>query len=295
MLTAVDCTPAQLMSATFLSRHELARHGITRRHLSRALRDKRIIRVRRGRYVQSELHPDVIAVARMGGRLDCVSLLRHLGVFVLSPSPLHFQVDVGASRLPPRLAGAVCHWRSSQSPAAALTADLAEALAQAVRCQGPREAVATLDSALHAGLIDEDALDSVFSRLPKRFQALRRLIDARSESGSETLMRLILRTLDCDVQLQVTIRGVGRVDFVVDGWLIIECDSEEHHSGWAAQKRDRRRDLAAARLGYSTVRVIAEDVFHHRDEVREALAEVLGHGPRRRARSSNSSVSATRR
>jgi len=284
MLTPAHRTPTPVTSASVLSRHELARHGITRRHLSRALADKRIIRVRRGRYVRGDLHADLIAVARMGGRLDCVSLLRHLGVFVLSPSPLHLQVDVGASRLPARQPGAVCHWRISQSTATALTSDLAEALAQAVRCQGPREAIATLDSALHARLIDEDALARVFARLPRRFQALRRLVDARSESGSETLMRLILRTLDCHVELQVRIRGVGRVDFVVDGWLIVECDSEEHHSGWAAQKRDRRRDLAAARLGYTTVRVIAEDIFHHRDEVRQALDEALGHGPRRRGR-----------
>jgi very-short-patch-repair endonuclease len=39
---------------------------------------------------------------------------------------------------------------------------------------------------------------------------------------------------------------VGRVDFLVEGWLIIECDSKAHHEGWDKQRRDRRRDLAAA-------------------------------------------------
>ena len=264
--------------------------GLTRPRLSRALAEGRILRARKGRYIHGDLHPDLVAVAKLGGRLDCLSLVRHLGVFVLTASPLHMQVEVGASRLPPRPPGVVCHWRVSQAPSRALIADVVEALAQAVRCQGPREAIATLDSALHRRLIDEESLSAVFARLPRRFMTLRELLDARSESGAESLMRLILRTLGCRVDVQVKIRGVGRVDFVVDGWLIVECDSEEHHSGWQAQKRDRRRDLAAARLGYTTVRVIAEDIFFHRDDVREALQDVLAHRPRRRAQRSISSI-----
>lgn len=285
-----DDAHSHRISPVYLSRAELARVGMTRRDVTRALAEGRLIRARKGRYVAADLTPDLITVAKLGGRLDCLSLLRHLGVFVLDAPPLHIQVDIGASRLPPRPPGVVCHWRISRAPTGALVADVVEALAQAVRCQGPREALATLDSALHAGIIDEDALGLVFRTLPRRYAALRALVDARSESGSETLVRLILRTLGCQVAVQVKIRGVGRVDFVVDGWLIIECDSEEHHSGWAAQKRDRRRDLAAARLGYSTVRIIAEDVFFHRDEVRTALAEVLAHRPSPRFRRSNSSV-----
>lgn len=268
------------ISPRFLSRLELMRSGLTRSRLTRALAEGSIVRARKGRYVPSDLHPDLVAAAKLGGRLDCVSLLSHLGVFVLAAPALHVQVDVGASRLPSRPPGVTCHWRVSGVARESLVADLVEALAQAVRCQGPREAVATLDSAWHGRLVDEDALALVFGRLPRRFQALRRLLDPRSESGSESLMRLILRTLDCRVELQVRISGVGRVDFVVDGWLIIECDSEEHHSGWPAQKRDRRRDLSAVRLGYTTVRVIAEDIFHHRDEVRAAIQDALRHGPR---------------
>ena len=76
------------------------------------------------------------------------------------------------------------------------------------------------------------------------------------------------------------IDGVGRVDFVVDGWLIVECDSEAHHAGWAAQRRDRRRDLAAAALGYTTVRPLAEDILFHRDQVAESLRAVLTRGTR---------------
>ncbi|MDJ1112898.1 DUF559 domain-containing protein [Microbacterium dauci] len=81
--------------------------------------------------------------------------------------------------------------------------------------------------------------------------------------------------MGCTFATQVVIPGVGRVDFVVDGWLIIECDSKAHHEGWDQQRRDRRRDIAAAKLGYVTIRPIAEDIMYMRDAVRSDIAEIL--------------------
>ncbi len=150
-----------------------------------------------------------------------------------------------------------------------------DAVLDAVRCQEPRAAIATIDSSLQLGLIDADDLDELFAALPRRHRRLRRLLDPRAESGAETLLRLILRSLGCRFDCQVVIHGVGRVDFLVDGWLIVECDSEAHHGSWDAQRRDRRRDLGAAGRGLVTLRVIAEDVFWRPDEIREALGGLL--------------------
>ncbi|MEU1972807.1 hypothetical protein ABZ477_14205 [Microbacterium sp. NPDC019599] len=144
-------------------------------------------------------------------------------------------------------------------------------MAQSTACQTPRAAVATLDSALHLGLIRPEDLDEIFSAVPARRRVLRNFIDGRAESGPETLVRLMALALGFDVEVQVHIRTVGRVDLVLDGWLVVECDSEKFHSGWASQKADRRRDLALAALGYSSVRPIAEDIFFHPEVVVNAL------------------------
>jgi hypothetical protein len=160
--------------------------------------------------------------------------------------------------------------------------ELFDAVVSAIHCQPPRAALATLDSALRVGVPALDDLDELFRVLPRRHRVLRRLIDPRAESGPETLLRLILRSLGVRFEVQVPIAGVGRVDFVVDGWLIVECDSQEFHSSWADQRRDRRRIQAAAALGYATYSPIAEDVMWHADQVRAALAGLLA--SRRRSR-----------
>lgn len=51
-----------------------------------------------------------------------------------------------------------------------------DAVAQAVRCQDPRFAVATLDSVLHHWLLRLDELDELFAALPRRYRRLRGLL-----------------------------------------------------------------------------------------------------------------------
>ncbi|WP_460785333.1 endonuclease domain-containing protein [Microbacterium tumbae] len=255
---------------------ELRARGWTVRQIADAVRDGRLRRVRRGGYATSSTPDTVLRAAEHGGRLDCISWLAELGVFVLERPATHIQIDRTASRAPRPPKQMVRHWRSSTADPDALTAPLVEALAQSVRCQGARNAVTTLDSACHLGLVDEEDLNAVFALLPHRLRSIRRLIDGRSESGPESLVRLMLRALGRDFDVQVEIDGVGRVDFVVDGWLVIECDSREFHSSPKAQLADRERDLALASRGYLVLRLLAEDIMYRRDRVLIAMCGVLG-------------------
>ena len=256
---------------------ELRGRGATRREIDSAVAAGRLIRVRKGTYISGSCPAVIRTAAHHGGRVDCVSLLSLLKVFVMDSRVLHVQMTYGSTRIPARSDRVVRHWRTTDAEPAALVAPLIEALAQACRCQPPRAAIATIDSAWHLALIDEEDVAEVFRRLPRRFCVLRAHLDRRSESGPETLMRLLLRSQGWEVDVQVEIAGVGRVDLIVDGWLIIECDSEEFHSGWDAGKRDRRRDLAAAARGYVTLRPIAEDIMYHPDRVLASIRAAVEH------------------
>ncbi|NYE18914.1 very-short-patch-repair endonuclease [Microbacterium immunditiarum] len=260
-----------------LTRRALLDAGWTDRRLAAAVADGRLHKPRPNAYLPLGVPADTIDACAVGGRLTCASELARRGVFVLERSDLHVHLHENR-RHPPTLARAVRrHWDRLRRtpPPGATSVEAFDAVLQAIRCQPPRAAVATLDSALHLGILHPDDLDELFRHLPRRHAILRKLADPRAESGPETLVRLILRSLGATFDVQVRIRGVGRVDFVVDGWLIVECDSEAFHSTWEDQRRDRRRDQAAAALGYATYRPIAEDILWRPEEVRAALAGLL--------------------
>lgn len=266
----------------------LRAEGMTRARIGSAVRLGHLVRARRGFYVAATTPDIVMRAVRVGGRLTCLSLLAMMGVFVLRNDKVHVHMARSASRMrsphsrrlrlesrPTR--GARLHWLPLiEDPAhdATCVATI-DALAHAVLCQPPRAAIATLDSALHLGRIIEADLTEVFRALPAKYGILRALVDGRAESGPETLMRLMLRALGCDVELQVEFPGVGRVDLVVDGWLVIECDSKEFHDTWEQQVRDRDRDLALAARGYVTLRLTAAQIMYREEEVLAAVRGLL--------------------
>lgn len=262
---------------TVFSRSQLIRTGVSGRAIASAVARGDLLHIRRDRYALPSTASDVVSAVRIGGRVTCLSLLMAMGVFVHSCRRLHVLVTPGSSRL--RLTKAsksVLHWRVRSSVDACLhAAPIADAVAHSVYCQTPREALATLDSILHHALMTYDELAEVFESLPTRFRALLALVDPSAGSGPETYMRLILRAMGVSYETQVYLEGVGYVDFVVDGWLIIECDSKEFHEGWEKQVQDRARDVASARLGYVTVRPLAADLLGDHTVVREALEEII--------------------
>lgn len=279
---------------TRLSTADLRALGISERGIARLVRDGLLVRARVGTYMRADSHPLALQALGVGGRLACVSELLRRGVFVHGGAGelageragVHVQVELNASRLGlrPDKRGLRLHWvalRRQVHPRAA-SVDLFDALVQSAACQSPRAFIASVDSALHLGLLNPDDVDALFAALPRRFRRLRGLVDDRAESGSETLVRLMLRALGRRPDLQVVIRGVGRVDLVVDGWLVIECDSKAFHSSWDQQREDRRRDQALAALGYAVYRPIAEDILYHPDVVVAALKGLLALPMRRR-------------
>lgn len=263
-------------------------NGMSRRTLARALASGELIRVRRDAYMHADASQIARDAVRIGGRLTCLSLLQALGVFVFANTVVHVHIVRGMSRLrsAKRSAGALeprlnrpqrLHWLRLVRPDDASGAYVAivDALAHAVLCQAPRYAIASIDSALNKGLIELADLVDLFAAVPPRFSVLRSLIDGRAQSGPETLVRLMARTLGCEVELQSWFEGVGYVDLVIDGWLVVECDSKEFHQNWEQQVKDRNRDLALAALGYATLRLTAAQIMYRPAEVLAALQRLV--------------------
>jgi very-short-patch-repair endonuclease len=271
---------------TTLRRSDLHARGLSDFHITRLVREGVLARPRKGIYLRGDSVPDVVDAARVGGRLACLGVLARRGVFVHSrPEHVHVHVPPHTARLRTTVPARV-HWKPlSRTPhPAAVCVDVIDALEQSAFCQPPRAFIASVDSALNLGELHPDDVDALFARLPRRLRRLRGLVDGRAESGTETYVRLMLRSLGARVELQVRFRGIGRVDLLVDAWLVVECDSRAHHATWEQQRADRRRDQALAARGFAVYRPIAEDILHRPELVVAALKGLRSiAGPRTRA------------
>ena len=274
------------LSREVLHRHELLAAGATGRGLTTAVKGGHLLRVRRDNYALPETSRGLLEAVRVGGQLDCVSALHSFGVFAFDHRYTHIRMHRAASRSRSPSArhvpltrenrhGAQLHWLPLLEDATDTTVSVVDALAQATRCQEPWHAVASLDNAVFQQLIVEDDLATVFGSLPLRLQGLRPMIDGRAESGAESVLRLILREAGFQCELQVAVDGVGRVDMIVEGCLVVEADSRLAHDGWDAHVRDRSRDLELARRGFMSIRPAYKHIMQSPAAVREAVSRLL--------------------
>ena len=115
-------------------------------------------------------------------------------------------------------------------------------------------------------------------RMPRRVRRLQRHLDASAESGLETLLRLAMRERGWRVESQVGIPGVGRVDFVVDGWLVIEADGSAWHDDHESIGRDRQRNAALVLRGYRWHRFGYAQIMHDLAGCMAVIDALLGGG-----------------
>lgn len=111
--------------------------------------------------------------------------------------------------------------------------------------------------------------------LPRAAGWLLDLAQSDAQSGLESLLRLRLHLLGIRLDCQVPVPGVGRVDFVVGGRVILEADGKENHSQ-AKRHADLKRDAAASALGYETLRFDYAMIVHDWPTVVAAILPALG-------------------
>ncbi len=272
-----------------LRRSRLVRTPAEGRELRALVDAGAIVRHGQGLYALPGVAQAVVAARRVGGSLTCVSAIAAAGLPLLDGRP---QVHVclprgrGAPRAGLLPAATVLHWDATvPTTGGRLVAPTGLALTHAIGCLPLREVVAAADAALRTRLV-ADVADLARHR-PRaaraRFDRVLRLVDGRSESMPESFLRLGLRAAGLGVEPQVVVDGVGRVDLLVEGVLLVEVDGYAYHSDRRAFREDRRRDRAATLLGPRVLRFTYEDVVHDTARVVHEVLTVLAALDRRPA------------
>jgi hypothetical protein len=132
-----------------------------------------------------------------------------------------------------------------------------ELIPQVLRVERPEIAVAILDSILRRSSTTWVDLEIAAAALPRRLRRVLALVDRRAESGSESIVRVLLAEAGIPAvpQVPVPFTDLDRLDLVVGDRLVLECDSRAHHSTPEELDRDNARDLLLTALGFVVLRV----------------------------------------
>lgn len=255
---------------------ELRAGGASRHCLRLAVQAGAVERLREGLYAVPEITPAHRAARMHGGVLGCISAAAEAGLWVMPYAGVHVWLTPTGHERSHSGCDCVPHW--SESPTfrrerAVMTVELA--LAQIAGCLGPEAFFVALESALHQGRLSATELRRLRAALPRHFDALFELATSTAESGLESILRYRLSFHGVVVAGQIAIPTVGRVDFVVDGWLILEADGEGNHGAPEQRHRDRVRDAHAAVLGYDTLRFDYALILHDWPVVEAAILAKL--------------------
>lgn len=249
-------------------------YGCSRTRLAAAAEAGTIRRVRPGVFALWTTDPKVVAAAAHGGSLTCADALRAHGVWVLPDPDSDVHVWLGGSgrRHPHDHCTCVVHYSSGTSPLG--LAPVAAALIHAYRCLSQEAFFAAYESAWRKRLISALDRTRIRRELPKSATWLLDLARPDADSGLESLLRLRLHILGIRLECQVSISGVGVVDFVIGSRVILETDGKENHAGDRRHK-DLVRDAAASAAGYESLRFDYAMVVHQWDVVIAAILPAL--------------------
>lgn len=258
----------------------LQRYGSTRTRLATAARAGTLRRVRPGVYALPTTDSKVIAAAAHGGALTCADALRAHGVWVLPRVDEMVHVWMGGSGRRHPHSPCECIPHHSPGTAGLGPAPVAAALLHAHRCLDEEAFFAAYESAWNKHLLSAQDRRRIRRELPKSAHWLLDLARPDAESGLESILRLRLHLLGIRLDCQVTIDGVGRVDFVVERRVIIEVDGLLNHDGPNMRHKDLMRDAAASRLGFETLRFDYAMIMHDWDAVARAVISAVARARR---------------
>lgn len=249
----------------------LRKAGFSDRNIRNAVAAGPLVRLRQGVLALPGAGPDLVAAVLANGLLTCGSATDHHRLWRLhEPARLHLLCHHGHAK------GSVLHRETVVPPLPALpVAGLTDVLLHGLRCLPSVEAAVMVESALLQGTTN---LSYLRNYLPgNRNGAARRvleLVDGTAGSAIEVVARLMFRTEGIFVQTQVDLPGIGIVDFLLEGFLIVELDGATHLEPRQV-KKDRRRNNASTLDGYAVLRYGYADVIHNPQRMMNEVWQVL--------------------
>ncbi|SDK45633.1 Transcriptional regulator, AbiEi antitoxin, Type IV TA system [Arthrobacter sp. ov407] len=249
----------------------LLQAGFSERSIRNAVAAGEIRRLRHGVVALPGARADFVAAVLANGTLCCASAAPFHGIWRLhEPERLHLLCAHGSAP------GVVIH-RGSLVPAGTPqpVASLTDTLLHALRCLPAVDAAVMVESALLQG---RTTLDYLRQRLPGNRNGAARavldLVDGTADSAVEVVARLLFQSQGIYIQTQVNLPGIGIVDFLLEGFLIVEIDGSTHLEP-AQVKKDRGRNNASTLTGYAVLRYGYHDVVYNPQKVVDEVWQVL--------------------
>ncbi|QRY61250.1 DUF559 domain-containing protein [Gordonia sp. PDNC005] len=247
---------------------ELIALGFDRETIRRAVLSGDLAQLRWGWFAAANHDARTASAVRDGGVLTCVDALRFHELWTPpGHNGLHLRRSRNLSGKNPACRPPTGCVRSAREPVDPLPV----ALLYAVGCLPLDEWVAVCDSYLNSTGTDVSDLLAAMGRPGPEVLRRLRWVDRRSQSGTESIVRVRLRSAGFDVVVQPPVEGVGHADLRV-GRLLVECDSVLHHASRADYERDHHRDRRAVVDGWLVLRLTYDDILYDWDGV---LADIL--------------------
>lgn len=246
---------------------------------------RHVARPKRGVYAAADCRRDYLAAIMHNSVLTCASAARDYGLWLRkAPGQYHLGCGhghsanrgAGVARISVKIHRGLRYPKHHSLPLAALE----DALLHALGCL-PREAAVPLVASavrLHGvrtGFLEEDLAAQKCGPALRRLRAVDPRVESLPEAEALLLLIPLARELGLEVEPQAHVPGVGRVDFLIGGFLIVEIDGVAYHSDRASVRKDRQRNNSALLGGYITLRYVPEAVWNEPDrfvaDVRAAL------------------------
>lgn len=250
---------------------QLLNAGFPRRELLR-LHELGAAQPKRGVFALPGCDEGLLAAVLNNGKLSCASAAARYGLWLRNPpTRLHLACNHGHG------GGFVRHRtvRFQSHPSLPLAA-VEDVVLHALGCLPAPASTAMATSAIRLHGVPRELLASqlLADRSGPALRVLREL-DTRAESIVEVDLQHLLRKHGIEYEAQVFLPGIGRVDFLLGGFLIVEVDGFAFHSKRADMLRDRARNNASAVSGYTVLRYMPEHIWFDPGRVIAEIKTVL--------------------